>query len=151
MKESRFGQFFVRSPIGIFLLVFLVGTSCKTYQKADWIKPNLPIEKRSKYFEPRQLSRISEGDYLLVQTKDSVSYDITYSEVRNDSIQGLFTQKNNRRLKVPIETGVPISEIKILKVKRVNYWASFGAVATIPLFVWAYIQMNPIRIGFSGI
>ncbi|SIN71499.1 hypothetical protein SAMN05444394_1087 [Algoriphagus halophilus] len=135
----------------MFLLVFLVGTSCKTYHKVDWIKPNIPVEERSKYFEPRQLSRISEGDDLFVLTKDSVSYDITYSEVRNDSIQGLFTQKNNRRLKVPIETGVPISEIYILKVKRVNFWASFGAVATIPLFVWAYFQMNPIRIGFSGI
>lgn len=142
----------VKLQIGFYLLFCLLGLfSCKTYQKVDWVNPEIEKGQRNKYFEPRQLFRLKEGDKLYVVTKDSISYDITYSEVKNDSIQGLFTQKNNRRFKVPIETGVPISEIKILKVKRVNYWASFGAVATIPLFVWAYIQMNPIRIGFSGI
>ncbi|WP_373398137.1 hypothetical protein V8V91_27390 [Algoriphagus halophilus] len=132
MKESRFGQFFVRSPIGIFLLVFLVGTSCKTYQKVDWIKPNLPVEERSKYFEPRQLSRLSEGDHLSVLTTDSTAYEITFKEIRNDSIQGSFTRKNSLRIRVPFESGIPISDISVLKVKEVNGWLTFAVFIAIP-------------------
>ncbi|MBN3519529.1 hypothetical protein JYB62_05890 [Algoriphagus lutimaris] len=137
--------------MGLFLMVFLVGTSCKTYQKVDWIKPNLAVEERSKYFEPRQLSRISEGDDLFVLTKDSVSYDITYSEVRNDSIQGLFTQKNNKRLRVPIETGVPISEINMIKVKKLNKGATLLTVISVPLVLWLWSKTITFDVGFSGI
>lgn len=126
--------------------------SCKVYQKVDWIKPNLPMEERSKYFEPRQLSRISDGDSLYIKTIDNKSYDIIFSMVRNDSIQGLFWQKNNRRIKVAIETGIPISDIKTLKVKKFDMGTTILAVVSIPIVLWLFsLTITLPGIGFSGI
>ena len=132
----------------IFCLIF---SSCKVYQKVDWIEPKMPVESRNKYFEPRQLSKISEGDYLDVLTIDSISYEITFSMVRNDSIQGLFTQKNNRRIKFPIQSGIPISEIKMIKVKKFNYVATMLTVVSIPIGLWLMVKSITFSPGFFGI
>ncbi|MBN7816057.1 hypothetical protein [Algoriphagus pacificus] len=111
----------------------------------------MPAESRNKYFEPRQLSKISEGDYLDVLTIDSISYEITFSMVRNDSIQGLFTQKNNRRIKFPIQSGIPISEIKMIKVKKFNYVATMLTVVSIPIGLWLMVKSITFSPGFFGI
>ena len=131
------------------LIFCLILSSCKVYQKVDWIEPKMPVESRNKYFEARQLSKISEGDYLYILTKDGVSYDIMYSEVRNDSIKGLFTQKNNRRIKVPIESGIPTSDIHILKVQKVNVFTSIGLVVSILAIGWL-LAMENLRNSFFG-
>ncbi|MEN2283675.1 hypothetical protein AAGF08_16145 [Algoriphagus sp. SE2] len=122
----------------LIILLFMSFTSCKTYQKVDWIKPPLPKEERSILFESRQLSRLKEGDKIYIKTKDSLSYDIVYSMVQNDSIKGQFLQKNNRRIKVPIDTGIPLSQVHMLKVKKSNLLASIGVGVIVPVSIWVY-------------
>lgn len=133
----------------VFALIFcFIFSSCKTYKKVDWINPKILKEDRKEYFEPRQLSRISEGDYLSVLTTDSTAYEITYTGIRNDSIQGLFTRKNNLKIREPIESGIPISDIYVLKVKRVNGWVSLAVGVAIPLMIWGYFILNPLRFSY---
>lgn len=131
----------------IFLSVFLF-SSCKVYQKVDWTKPPLPKEERSISFETRQLSRLVEGDKLYIKTKDSLSYDIVYSMVQNDSIKGQFLQKNNKRIKVPIDTGIPLSQVHILKVKRKNTLLSIGTVIAIPLVFFGLLELLTFNFSF---
>ncbi|WP_296699535.1 hypothetical protein [Algoriphagus sp.] len=137
----------------LFLIIMLFCVSCKVYKKVDWINPQLPKEERNKYFEPRQLSRITEGDSLYIKTKDSRSFDIIFSDVRNDSICGLFFQKNNKRLRTPIQTGIPISEINELKVRKFDWLTSLGVSLGVPILVWITFLIAPwtFNYGFSGI
>ncbi len=135
---------------GLFLLV-MMNISCKTYQKVDWTKPPLQKEERSITFETRQLSRLEEGDKLYIKTKDSLSYDIVYSMVQNDSIKGQFLQKNNRRIKVPIDTGIPLSQVHILKVKRGNTLLSIGTVIAIPLVLFGLLELLTFNFTFLEI
>lgn len=144
LHNYRIRLFLPSCWVGLFLLVFLLGTSCKTYQRVDWINPKIEKGQRNEYFEARQLSRLREGDKLYILTKDSLSFDIIYYEVKNDSIQGLFTQKNNKRIKAPIETGIPNSRIQMIKVKKFSSLTTLGVVVAVPVVVWSFLLTTPI-------
>ncbi len=135
----------------ILLIGLIFCSSCKVYKKVDWIKPQIPKEERSKFFEPRQLGRISEGDSLYIKTKDSISFDMIYATVRNDSIHGLFWQKNNRKIKIPIESGIPISDIQMIKVRKFDWVTTIALGLGIPFAVFIYFLINPFQIDLSGL
>lgn len=117
----------------------------------DWVKPKVEKGDRNKFFETRQLSKLEEGDKLYVVTKDSVTYDIIYFEVANGSIQGQFLQKNDKRIKMPIEGGIPISNIRVLKVRRFNVWATVGTGIGVPVVAFVLmITLFPPKIDLTG-
>lgn len=126
--EKWFGKNLTNIGFQIFLLVLFLSLlfSCKSYRNVDFINPQIPKEERSKTFEPRQIDRIKAEDKLFLTMKNGTSYDIIYSMVENDSIKGLFLQKNNRRLKNPINSGVPYDQIESMKIGKTSAPATIG-------------------------
>lgn len=122
----------------VFALIFFF-TNCKTYQKVDWVKPLLPKEERSISFELRQLSRIQQGDSILVITRNSTKYYLIYSLSENDSIQGLFWKYGNQRIQFPVNSGFAVSELKELKVRKFDLGTTLKVAIGIPLTAIAII------------
>lgn len=132
IQDPSKGKVAPRKLSNVVFQIFLFGLlmallfSCKVYRNIDYINPPIPKGERSKTFEPRQIERVEPGDKLYLVMKNETSYDIVYSIVENDSIKGVFLQKNNKRIKIPIETGVSINEVLSLKVKKTSIPATLG-------------------------
>jgi len=112
----------------LFILLAFCFFNCKTYQKVDWIKPSLPKEERSVSFELRQLSRLLEGDSLNIALEKGKSRKLIFEKIENDSLKGLVWQENNFPVKKLYHSGVLLSDIKELKVSRVNVPVTIGFV-----------------------
>lgn len=117
----------------MFILLVFCFFNCKTYQNVDWIKPKLPKEERSVSFEPKQISRIKEGDSLMVIASNSKKYYLIYSESVNDSIQGLFWKFENQTFEFPRSRRIAFSEIEELRVRKFNLGTTLGVGIGVPV------------------
>lgn len=98
------------------LILFL--TACKTYQPIDWVKPKVQKEQRTLAFEERQLEKLSVGDSLHIERLNADPVFLIFHSISNDSIKGVVWKTDKRRLQIPIESGIPIRQVKAIEVRK---------------------------------
>lgn len=92
--------------------------SCKTYQPIDLIRPKVKKEERTLSFEMRQLDRLDEVDSLKIEGLDKDDLFLIFQSISNDSIKGTIWKKGGKKLQEPIDSGVPIKEMRAIYVRK---------------------------------
>lgn len=137
--------------IGIFLIMtLLLVSSCKVYRQVDSVSPEVSKEERSKSFELRQIEQINHGDSLYVKMKDGNNFHAIYEKAENDSLKGLFWQKNDKKMVIAMESGVPLQQIESLKVRRFSWGATVGFASGF-LIIPAMIGLLAVQQMFDGL
>lgn len=108
--------------------VFTLILSCKVYQPVDRIKPNLPKDERSIIFQLDQLERINLGDSLRLKTLDQKYHYLIFHSVQNDSLKGIFWKSTALKIDHQIDSGVLLSEIQELYVRKKNTGLTIAAM-----------------------
>ena len=100
------------------LLLALVFSACKTYLPIDRIKPKVQKDQQRIAFEERQLERLHVGDSLQIEQSEVDPLFLIFHSVSTDSIKGVVWKRGAKKLEVPIDSGVPINQVKSIKVRK---------------------------------
>lgn len=119
-------------------LFFFLG-SCKVYRNVENLKPSYSKEKKAGEFVSESLTRLADGDKILVNTKSGEEYFMRYKRVQSQNLIGEVWRLNGHWIN-PIQTvEISIAEIEEVRVKKLSSAATLAFTFAVLLGFGIYI------------
>jgi len=128
----------------VFLQVFLGG--CKGYRNLENLKPKYSEEAKGGDFSQVSLTKLVEGERILVRIKSGKEYHMYYKQMNGQNLQGAVWKINEVNVQPTEELEIPISEIAKVWAYRHNSDVTimvslFGALMLVGII---YFIINPV-------
>ncbi|MCF1752980.1 hypothetical protein L0U89_18115 [Mariniradius sp. RY-2] len=145
MKRNTFSQripnFSGKLIFCIYLLVLLLD-SCASYNNIESIQPKSEAKSTDGKFNSKNLSKLRQGDRIIVQTYKS-RFILIYDELEDGELKGLLEKNPLTQARLGKSDrymiGIPIDEIEFVKVRKFNAPRSIGlgivSVVVMPLLI----------------
>jgi hypothetical protein len=145
MSSQRTPNFSGKLIFCIYFLVLLLG-SCASYSNIETIKPKSDAKSPNGKFNSKNLSKLRQGDRIIVQTYKS-RFILIYNELEGDELKGLLEKNPITQTRLGKSErymiGIPTDEIEFVKVRKFNAPRSVGlgivSVVVVPVLLLAWM------------
>ncbi|WP_026950099.1 hypothetical protein [Algoriphagus mannitolivorans] len=101
--------------------------SCKTYRNVENLKPAVSKEIQEGPFVKESLSKLNEGDKVIVYLITGEKYYLNYKQINGKDLVGIIGKLNKEKIEPNQRLEIPIDHIEKVYVYR------FSAAATTPV------------------
>lgn len=145
MFSKRIPNFSGKLIFCIYLLVLLLG-SCTSYRNIETIKPKSEAESPDGKFNSKNLSKLRQGDRIIVQTYKS-RFILIYNELEDGELKGLLEKNPLTQARLARSErymiGIPTDEIEFVKVRKFNTPGSIGiGIATVIITPYLFLLLQ---------
>jgi hypothetical protein len=113
--------------LNLIIVLFCLLLGCKSYRDIEDIKPKSKRPNEGYFVKESGLDKINKGEKILVELVSGEKFYMNYLSFSNNVLYGTVWKYQNASVKVePFDHGIPLAEIKLVKVWRNDFWLTLS-------------------------